>query len=114
MKIMQGLLKEKVAQRTSELGLTLPAAAQACGLDYATFIAVRYGRTKRPGEDVLLGLSRGLRLTYRELALAAYGIPNESDPAGADDTLEEGSPPASNASWNQTGRALRKASAGIS
>lgn len=114
MKIMDGLLKDKVSQRIAELGLSLPAAADACGLDYSTLVAVRYGRTKRPGSDVMLGLQRGLGLTYRELALAAYGISNERDPAGADDTLEEASPPVSNAAWNQTGRPLRRASAATS
>lgn len=114
MEIMQGLLKDKVAQRIAELRLSLPAAAEACGLDYSTLLAVRYGRTKRPGEDVLLGLERGLRLSYRELALAAYGIPNADDPAGADDTLEKGVPPASNRVWTQTGKPLRRASAATS
>lgn len=45
-------------------------------------------------------------------ALVAEGfITIHPDPARADDTLEDGSPPASNRAWNQTGKPLRRASA---
>ena len=48
---------------------------------------------------------------YDRLALAAYCRPPLRDPARADDTLEDGSPPASNGVWNQTGKPRQRVSA---
>lgn len=70
---MEDALRSKIVTAVRVAGLTLPRAAEACGIDYSTFIAVYYGRTKRPGPGVLHSLE-GLGLSYEELALAAYGI----------------------------------------
>lgn len=122
MPLMPDALKNHVVQRVKELGCTLPAAAERCGIPYSTFISVYYGTRKRPGPEVLNGLSRGLGSSYRQLALAAYGIiADGNDPADADNTasLEE-TPPADSMerkAWpppRQHGTRLQRASAGIS
>lgn len=85
--------------------------ARVTGLPYYILVDIFRGKTQRPDPSVLERLSLGLHLDYDELALAAYGNVHYPDPAGADDTSEDGSPPASNRSWKQTGKPLRRASA---
>lgn len=88
--------------------------AHTTGLPYYVVVDIFRGKTQRPDPSVLESLALGLSVPYDELALAAYGKVYYPDPAGADDTLEKGAPPASNRAWTQTGRPLRRASAATS
>lgn len=85
--------------------------SRATGVPYHIIVDIFRGKTQRPDPSVLQGFALGLERPYNELALAAYGKVTICDPAGADDTLENGHPPASNRVWNRTGKPLRKASA---
>lgn len=58
--------------------------AEDCGIKYSALIDVMRGSVKRPGEDVIEGLTN-LGVDYDTLALAAYGrMPK---------TFADGSPP---------------------
>lgn len=85
------------------------------GVPYYILVDIFRGKTQRPDPSVLDRLAVGLHLSYTELANAAYGIVKHPDPAGADDTLEKGTPPASNATWNnQAGSRRQRVSAATS
>ena len=78
MKLMTNALGMKIQQTIDDLDLSTRKAADRCQVKHGTFVNVLYGRTKRPDEDVLLAISEGLGLSYRELALAAYGVITDS------------------------------------
>ena len=84
--------------------------ARATGVPYHVLVDMFRGKTQRPDPHILEGLALGLSRPYDELALAAYGKVINCAPAGADDTLEEGRPPASNAAWNRPGTRRLRAS----
>lgn len=88
--------------------------ARTTGVPYHILVDIFRGKTQRPDPHILESLALGLNRPYDELALAAYGKVTRCDPAGADDTLEDGPPPAPNAAWNKTGRAPQRVSAGTS
>ena len=105
------LLSELIGQRS------VLEVARASGVNYPGVYAILDGRSKRPGPDILMKLAHELVSAgedyldlYDRLALAAYCRGELRDPAGADDTLEEGRPPASNAAWNRPGTRRRLAS----
>lgn len=85
--------------------------ARATGVPYHVLVDIFRGKTQRPDPAILEGLALGLHRPYDELALAAYNKVTRCDPAGADDTLEKGSPPGSNDTWTKPGTRRLRASA---
>lgn len=72
-------LANKISQAIEEQGFSVRDAAKRCGIGLGLMSNILYGRTKRPQPETLQALASGLGLSYRELALAAYGV--ISDPA---------------------------------
>lgn len=97
-------------------------AAELCGLPPHRLRDIIYKRVKRPDEEVLRAIERGLGVEYERLALAAYGIIRDADPphGGEDPASLEETPPADSTerkAWpppRRLGTRLQRASAGIS
>lgn len=79
MRLVMNALASKVQQAIDEQQLSVREAAKRCGISFGLMTNILYGRTQRPKSETLDALSLGLGLSYRELALAAYGV--ISDPA---------------------------------
>lgn len=71
---MEDLLAQTIKARLAELGLSYRKADAACGLTEGSIAAVIYGKSRRPTPATLQALAAGLGLSYRQLALAAYGV----------------------------------------
>lgn len=81
MRLVDHALSAKVKQAIDDQGLSVRDAAFRCGISLGLMTNILYGRTERPKPETLDALASGLRLTYRELALAAYGVITEPVPA---------------------------------
>jgi transcriptional regulator with XRE-family HTH domain len=79
MHVVTNALASKVAQTIELQDISVREAAKRCGIGLGLMTNVLYGRTQRPMPETLEALANGLGLTYRELALAAYGL--VADPA---------------------------------
>lgn len=74
-------LSAKVKQALDDQELSVREAADRCKIGLGLMTNILYGRTERPKPETLEALAAGLNLTYRELALAAYGVITDPVPA---------------------------------
>lgn len=81
MPLVKDLLAIKIKQRMAELGLSFREADARCGFRAGTVQSFAYGNSQRPKPESLEALARGLGFTYKELALAAYGIVDDGRPS---------------------------------
>lgn len=81
MRLMTNALAVKVQQALDEQHLSLRDAGERCNLPFGVIASVTQGRSLRPKPETLDALSQGLGISYRELALAAYGLVTDHDPA---------------------------------
>lgn len=80
MRLMPNALGLMIQQALDEQQLSVREAASRCHLSLGRLADVLYGRTQRPRPDTLQAIAEGLNLSYRELALAAYGIVYGGEP----------------------------------
>jgi transcriptional regulator with XRE-family HTH domain len=78
MQLVANALQTKLRQAMYDQGLSVKSTADRCGVAYGSLTNILYGRTHRPEPETVEALATGLGLTYRELALAAYGIITDS------------------------------------
>jgi transcriptional regulator with XRE-family HTH domain len=82
MRLMPNALAITISQALDDQHLSIREGAQRCGIGLGLMSAILYGKSQRPKPETLEALARGLGKSYRELALAAYGVvPTESVPA---------------------------------
>jgi len=74
MRLVTNALAAKLQQAIDDQELTVRDAAERCSVGLGVLSSVLYGRSARPKPETLEALASGLRLSYRELALAAYGV----------------------------------------
>jgi len=67
------ILVTQAVERKYGLNPNKRRVAQDCAIKYSALVDVMRGHVKRPGEEVLEGLSDGIGVDYDTLALAAYG-----------------------------------------
>lgn len=72
--VVEDLLAKTIQQRMSELHLSFRKADAECQLPQGTMSSIVYGKSQRPGPEILQALSVGLKMPYKTLALAAYGL----------------------------------------
>ena len=113
--LVKDALANRLRQRLNALSLPFRKADARCGLPQGSISNIVYGKWARPAPEILLKISTGLGISYRELALLVYGIigENDYDPGRPDDTdpFADNSPPESDVAWNQTGQRRAKVSA---
>ncbi len=74
MQLDMNALGARISQALADQGLSIREGARRSGLSLGRFADVLYGRTARPQPETLQAISKGLNISYRELALNAYGI----------------------------------------
>jgi hypothetical protein len=113
--LVMDALPKRIRQKIAALELTYRKADAQCDLPQGSLSNIVYGKWARPSPEILLKISRGLGISYRELALLAYGIigENDYDPGPPDDTppFADGSPPESDSAWSPAGQKRQKVSA---
>lgn len=83
MRLVTNALAAKVQQAIDDQGISVRDAAIRCHVGLGVLSSVLYGRSARPKPETLEALAAGLGLSYRELALAAYGVITDAQPVPA-------------------------------
>lgn len=88
--LVANALPQRLRQRMAELSFSFSKADDACSLPRGTMSSIIYGKSQRPQPDTLQAIARGFGISYRELALLAYGIigENEPEPEEAEVTIQ--------------------------